>query len=161
MAPVARPIEQRLWDLIMPEPNSGCWYFMGALNKSGYGRFCPSRKTQTLSAHRVSYELFKGPIPAGLHLDHLCRTPCCINPDHLEPVTHAENMRRWQQTVTHCPRGHPYSGTNLLMYDGSRTCRACKNAASRKSYHATKGPVRPYRRRPVERQADSRDQERG
>ena len=70
------------------EPNSGCWLWAGADNGEGYGKF------RGKYAHRLSYERHKGPIPDGLHLDHLCRMPCCINPDHLEPVTNAENARR-------------------------------------------------------------------
>lgn len=70
------------------EPNSGCWLWAGADNGGGYGKF------RGKYAHRVSYEMRNGAIPEGLHLDHLCRVPCCVNPDHLEPVTNQENARR-------------------------------------------------------------------
>lgn len=70
------------------DPNSGCWLWAGADNGVGYGKF------RGKYAHRVSYEAAKGPIPDGMHLDHLCRIRCCVNPDHLEPVTNAENARR-------------------------------------------------------------------
>lgn len=67
---------------------SGCWLWIGPLNNKGYGTF--NRKY----AHRVFYEQYKGPIPNDLELDHLCRNTACVNPDHLEPVTHAINLRR-------------------------------------------------------------------
>lgn len=70
------------------EPNSGCWLWLGADNGCGYGKF------RGRYAHRISFELAKGNIPARMHLDHKCRVRCCVNPDHLEPVTNAENARR-------------------------------------------------------------------
>ena len=103
----------------IPEPNSGCLIWTGELNAAGYG--CISignakRGTRIRSmAHRVSYELAKGPIPKGLDLDHLCRNPVCINPDHLEPVTRSENNRRGDlmrrkdvRVKTHCINGHEF-----------------------------------------------------
>ncbi len=69
----------------------GCWLFQGA-KRSGYGQISVEGKNK--QAHRVSYEVNVGPIPEGLELDHLCRATNCVNPDHLEPVTHAENIRR-------------------------------------------------------------------
>lgn len=91
------------------EPNSGCWLWDGADNGSGYGKF------RGRYAHRVSFEMHKGPIPQGMHLDHLCRVPCCVNPSHLEPVTNAENARRgragWHMKDGAAPIGelHPRS----------------------------------------------------
>jgi hypothetical protein len=83
-------------------------------------------------AHRLYYELEKGPIPKGLTLDHLCRVRCCVNPDHLEPVTPVENVMRGesffakQARRTHCPQGHEYIGRNLMITRrGERKCRAC------------------------------------
>ena len=123
----------------MPEPNSGCWIWLGSLNRGpskkdiGYGRFqCDGVQSQ---AHRYSYEMHIGPIPKGLEIDHLCRNPCCVNPDHLEPVTHKENVRRgdasvsWakqQRNKTHCKRGHEFSEDNIyLNKTGGRCCKAC------------------------------------
>lgn len=124
-----RPIIERFWEKVMPEPNSGCWLWMAASDKHGYGRLGSGSKL--VLAHRFSYELHNGPIPSGLQLDHLCRVPACVNPAHLEPVTPGENVRRgnagkYNADKTHCKRGHPLSGGNLrIETTGSRRCRAC------------------------------------
>lgn len=74
---------------------SGCWIFTGYTNEYGYGKVGGGGKRgPVLRTHRVTYEHFKGPIPDGMHLDHLCRVPACCNPDHLEPVTFQENVDR-------------------------------------------------------------------
>ena len=85
---------QRLQDKIYIEPNSGCWLWLGSLS-NGYGQtslYQAGKRDITL--HRLAYELYKGEIPAGLEIDHLCRIRCCCNPDHLEAVTHLENQIR-------------------------------------------------------------------
>jgi hypothetical protein len=115
-----------------PEPNSGCWLWFGAVS-NGYGYFSIDSKRDL--AHRVAYRLYNGSIPDGLELDHLCRMRCCVNPDHLEPVTRGENIRRGltgetarqrQLMKTHCPQGHPFSGENLYISpSGGRACRIC------------------------------------
>jgi len=108
----------------------GCWLWRGSQSRGGYGRY-----NETL-AHRVAYELFVGSIPEGLTLDHLCRVRHCVNPEHLEPVTLGENLRRGESfsavnaRKTHCPRGHPLSGENLYRTkSGARCCLICKRAA--------------------------------
>jgi hypothetical protein len=78
---------------------TGCIEFTGALNK-GYG--ITRKNGRTAQAHRASYELVRGPIPDGLHIDHLCENPPCVNPGHLEPVTQAENTRRYAKALPHC-----------------------------------------------------------
>jgi hypothetical protein len=112
-----------------------CWPWLASTNQ-GYGRFFyPSKKS--MRAHVFAYKLLVGPIPDGLRLDHLCRNRLCVNPNHLEPVTHKENVLRGvgitakNAQKTHCERGHPLSGTNLLLreqgaYGGiHRQCRTC------------------------------------
>lgn len=103
---------------------NACWLWMGALYKDGYGQV---RHGATSRAHRASFELFVGPIPDGLVIDHLCGVKHCVRPDHLEAVTQAENVRRAQAHKTHCPQGHPYSGANLYVNptSGHRLCRCC------------------------------------
>ncbi len=84
-----------LEDLYIPEPNSGCWLFLGALTHNGYGKLRGADGDyRDEKAHRVFYERTKGPIPAGLQLDHLCKVTSCVNPDHLEVVTGAINCQR-------------------------------------------------------------------
>lgn len=115
--------------------DDGCWLWTGATNGRGYGRIGSEggRSGRMIYAHRVMYELFVGPIPEGLELDHLCRNPSCIRPDHLEPVTHLENVRRgksgeYLRERTHCSEGHPFEGDNLAPVSWGRRCRACRNA---------------------------------
>jgi hypothetical protein len=119
--------------------DSGCLEWIAGLDKDGYGKFHrggtgPGSSTR---AHRWSYEYHVGPIPDGLHLDHLCRNPPCVNPEHLEPVTCRENLMRGdtpaarQLLRTHCPKGHPYSGDNLAMRGNERRCRECGRIANR------------------------------
>lgn len=119
----------------IPEPMSGCWLWTGALS-CGYGVIGVNGRS--MRAHRWSYERDKGPIPPELEIDHLCRVKCCVNPDHLEAVTHSVNISRtdspakgraFQLAKTHCPQGHPYSGDNLYVYKNIRGCRACRDAA--------------------------------
>ena len=91
------------------------------------------------SAHIVAYEWKYGLVPEGLELDHLCRNPSCVNPDHQEAVTHSENSFRgntgqWlsnkQRAKTHCPHGHTYDFLNTYYRpDGGRGCRICRSLA--------------------------------
>jgi len=121
----------RLTAKIRVAPN-GCWLWTGSLQSKGYGQISFAGKWKL--AHRVVFEACGIPIPSGLSLDHLCRTPKCVNPAHLEPVTHQENMRRSARAgfgnagKTHCPQGHPYEGANpVTSKDGRhRGCRICK-----------------------------------
>ena len=125
-------IETRLLDKISPEPNSGCWLWIGATQRKGYGAIRFDGKF--IAAHRVSYTVFRGKIPDGLELDHLCRVHCCINPDHLEAVSHSMNVHRGKSPSannarkTHCKNGHAFTPENTYIKpsgDG-RECRICK-----------------------------------
>ena len=122
----------RFWTKV--EKTDSCWLWRGALDRKGYGHFTIGH--QTKSAHRYAYELLVGPIPEGLHIDHLCRVHNCVNPEHLEPVTTKENTRRGLRGVllTHCPRGHAYDERNTGWGQRGRYCRACH----RERYHERK-----------------------
>lgn len=118
---------------------SGCWLWHGNMVWNGYGYLQIGAKTQGnrrgIYAHRLAYELFVGPIPVGKELDHLCRIRNCVNPAHLEAVTHLENVRRGDArksaakvhgTKTHCKHGHPFDEKNThWRLTGGRTCRTC------------------------------------
>ena len=121
--------------MVKVEKTETCWLWTAAKMGKGYGLFrVASRPRQPSYAHRVAYEHFVGDIPEGHHIDHLCRTPHCVNPEHLEPVTPRENQRRGLKGVltTHCPHGHPYDEANTYWYQGRwRDCRACAREAER------------------------------
>lgn len=127
-------LPDRFWSKVAPCPISGCWLWIAHLSDGGYGFF--SIRPLTRRAHRIAFEALVGEIPAGLELDHLCRVRCCVNPAHLEPVSHLENMRRGCQAGverTHCLHGHPFDGDNLIVNSrGERCCRICVNARSRR-----------------------------
>ncbi len=105
----------------------GCWEWTASRTTAGYGQTSVAGKYRM--AHRALYELLVGPIPNGLQLDHLCRNRGCVRPDHLEPVTQAENLRRgerWQQRKTHCPQGHEYDEANTYVTPSRPTARYCR-----------------------------------
>lgn len=120
----------RFWQRV--DLDQGCWNWTGTRDQKGYGRARFGGKTT--GAHRVAYELLVGPIPEELTIDHLCLNKSCVRPDHLEPVTRGENVRRWAETVTECPLGHPYTDDNTYRnpVTGKRACRACERLRSRK-----------------------------
>lgn len=121
------------------EKTESCWLWCGQVSNKGYGVVCLDNRKQP--AHRVAYMLLVGPIPDGLELDHLCRVPLCVRPDHLEPVTHAENQRRMGIARTHCIHGHPYTPENTYRApNGRRRCRAC-------AHQRDQGRVRASKRR--------------
>lgn len=134
----------RLDDNTYKDPNSGCWIWLNSLTPTGYP---PARYTafkKYVTAYRLSYFLYRGEIPDGLEVDHICRMRCCINPWHLRLVTHAENTRRGiypksthrNGRKTHCKRGHEFNENNTYIDNrGNRQCRICireKNRLARR-----------------------------
>ena len=129
-----------------PEPNTGCWLWTQGENGRGYGRV--SYRGRAHQAHRIIYELSRGPIPDKFVLDHLCRVTFCVNPAHLEPVPHRVNVRRGRtgdvcrarcQRITHCKHGHPLTPENTYIEkgNGSRHCKECARRRDR-----LRGPAR-------------------
>src|SRR3990167_6104016 len=114
----------------IPEPNSGCWLWVGGVRGKGYGAFWFDGKS--VQAHRFAYEAYVGPFPEGMIADHGCRVRLCVNPWHVEPVTNQENILRGiglpslNVLKTHCPQGHEYSVGNTVRRDGDRHCRTCR-----------------------------------
>lgn len=131
------------------EPIRGCLEWRGGHFGNGYGSYSVLGVQHV--AHVYAYESVKGAVPDGLELDHLCRNRNCVNPYHLEAVTHRLNTLRGVGPVaenakkTHCPKGHAYEGDNIKMDAGSRKCRTCVNERKNAAYHATKAPLKPHR----------------
>jgi hypothetical protein len=135
-------LPRRFEEKIIPEPNSGCWLWLGALDGKGYGQAKIIGTRRQAQVHRTVYELAFGPIGAGLVLDHKCRIRCCCNPDHLDPVTHQINiLRGTAPTARHaaklfCDNGHSLHDAYLVS--GARKCRACRKKADAAYYRRKK-----------------------
>lgn len=116
------------------EVGEDCWNWTGYIQNNGYGAFRPTMRDLVL-AHRAVYEATVEEITPGLELDHLCFNKRCVNPDHLEPVTHRENIRRAFARITECPHGHPYTPDNLAKDKlGHRKCAECIRQRQRAAY---------------------------
>ena len=135
------PTEWYFWNRV--EITETCWLWTSHLTNAGYGNF-QSPYLNTRLAHRISYLWLIGPIPAGLELDHLCRSRRCVNPDHLEPVTHSVNTMRGQEArgraVTQnpvCRKGHAYTEANTYWNPtkNARSCRKCRTEGMRNRNH--------------------------
>ena len=127
----------RFFSKVSVSYSTGCWEWTGGWAGKRYGRL--SFRGDDEYSHRLAYRAFVGRISDGLEIDHLCRVPLCVNPAHLEAVTHAENCRRGDQRAgnsnlrkTHCPLGHPYDSENTRRKpNGWRVCRTCERRLRR------------------------------
>lgn len=121
-------LEASFW--IRVNKTETCWLWTAGRHRDGYGQTSRGKK-----AHRVAYEFVKGPIPEGLEIDHLCRVRLCVNPDHLEAVTHKVNMQRAPWETPSRKRSYPmcaHSDGPFVTYRSGRTvCRSCENARLR------------------------------
>ena len=137
------------------DKTESCWTWKGEIVSSGYGRF-PWQSGRIL-AHRFSFSLVNGPIPAGMFIDHICRNRSCVNPSHMELVTHRDNVLRGigptaeNARKTHCKNGHQLEEPHVYRYGNNRQCRICALARSMRRYESNKeklkAQMRAYRKR--------------
>lgn len=147
MAPRKRPPIDRLLEKVVITED-GCAEWTAWVESNGYAKIWVEGKN--VLAHRWSYEHHRGPIQKGLVIDHLCRNRACVNPYHLEPVTHLENVLRGigpavasarNKGITHCPNGHEYTKENTYINGGSRTCWTCKRRKAKEYYQENRASV--------------------
>lgn len=149
MAPRRRVgVEERFWEKVSIPRDliTGCWAWSGARGSGGYGMHWIGDGVSRV-AHRVAFQIVRGPIQEGLTLDHLCRNRQCVNPAHLDPCTAGENASRspnapyWVKArQTHCKRGHEFNDSNTYVKSGRRSCRECAALLSRLRRSAEAAP---------------------
>ena len=147
-----RPLPDRFWAKVEV---GDCWQWTAARNRGGYGvfRIGGRQEGRTFLAHRLAFTSLVEVPPQPL--DHLCKNPACVNPDHLEPVSRRENVRRGaagavsgrrQKSKTHCPHGHEYTPENTRIGHGARHCLECGRKRARERYRRKNNlPPEKYR----------------
>ena len=132
--PAPTPMEERIRRNVVVQ--NECWLWTGYIASDGYARiqWYEGGKKRAGLVHRVAYETFIGLIPDGLDLDHICRNRACCNPEHLEPVTRLENVRRGAKyRPPTCKNGHVYPENMAVRADrGHAYCKACRRLRRRK-----------------------------
>lgn len=105
---------------------TGCWLWLGTINREGYGLVWTDENPQCF-AHRHAWSLSGRSLPEGMHVHHRCRVRRCVNPDHLDLLTHAEHMGAHKEFTTHCANGHAFTVETTYVYpNGTRDCRICR-----------------------------------
>ena len=158
--------EERFWSKVEVHQPSGCWEWTGSILRSGYGQFSVASFGSFLP-HRVAFHLLVGEVSPDLDVDHLCRNPRCVNPDHLQLVTKRVNTLRGygpsseNAKKTHCKNGHEFTPENTFYFPsqkGKRTCRTCWQEISRSDRSRARRCVymRSERGKEISRQAGAR-----
>lgn len=127
------PIEFHFWKKVEPIPFHSCWEWVGSKTRLGYGQMSGGGAGRKMSAHRASWHIHFGEIPAGASVCHRCDNRGCVNPGHLFLGSHADNMHDMKNKKrlpnarkTHCVRGHAFDEANTLVSKKGRECRACR-----------------------------------
>ena len=157
MAKSSLSLEERFFLRVSPEPNTGCWLWMGHCLPTPGKEYATMRneKSKYVGAHRWAYEHFVGLVPDELQIDHKCEVKCCVNPKHLEPCTGLVNIRRRKERSgfhvppkTHCPQGHEYTPGNTIKCGPKKQyyqCRICTVARAHAAYCRRKRKQRQLR----------------
>lgn len=151
---------EKILSRIIVDEKTKCWNWQGS-NVRGYGTIAEGTKSKgtwkQYYAHRVSYTIFRGDIPDGLQIDHLCRNPACINPSHLEVVSCKENIQRGEAGIankskTHCKHGHEFTEKNTyITKKNQRFCRECGRLKKKKEREKDPEKYNEYQREYRER----------
>ena len=123
--------ESRFWAKVDQGGDGGCWLWLAALSEHGYGRLGRGGKRGgVVLAHRFAYELLVGPIPEGMSIDHRCHNPTCVNPEHLRPATHKQNLENRAGA-----RADSSSGVRGVFWEKRRGCWTARVRHNQKTHH--------------------------